>query len=211
MRHSLLASATAAILAAMSITVVNAAPNGTALSARDISLAREALSSPFAAGIRSVIVVDAASQRLVLWQDREAKCAFPVSTAKAGTGNKEGSGKTPLGWHRVAEWIGGEAEPGQVFVSRAKTGEILPESLWRSTLDDDKVLTRIMWLEGLEPGKNSGPGIDSHDRFIYIHGTNQEHLLGSPASHGCIRLSNRNAIELFRFTDGTETLCLIAE
>ena len=211
MRHYVLATLAAAILSAMTIPSATAAVGANALTGRDIALAGEALSSPFAAGVRSIIVVDVASQRLVLWQDREAKCVFPVSTAKAGTGSEDGSGKTPLGWHRVAERIGRDAAPGQVFVSRAKTGEILPESLWRSTLDDDKVLTRIMWLEGLEPGKNSGQGIDSHERFIYIHGTNQEHLLGSPASHGCIRLSNRDAIELFRLADGVETLCLIAE
>lgn len=211
MRHSALAFAAVAILAAMTISAASAATRAMSLAARDISLAREALSSPFAAGVSSVIVVDVSYQRLVLWQDREAKCVFAVSTAKAGSGNRDGSGKTPLGWHRVAERIGRNAAPGQVFVSRVPTGEALPESLWRSTLDDDRVMTRIMWLEGLEPGKNSGPGIDSHERFIYIHGTNQEHLLGSPASHGCIRLANRDVIELFRLTDGVETLCLIAE
>ena len=71
------------------------------------------------------------------------------------------------------------------------------------------MLTRILWLEGLEPGLNRGPGVDSHDRCIYLHGTNQEQLLGSPASHGCIRLSNADAIRLFDLLEGEEAFCLI--
>ena len=157
-----------------------------------------------------LIVVDPALQRMTLWRDGAPLRAFTVSTAAAGLGNADGSGKTPTGWHRVAEWVGRDALPGQVFVSRVPTGEVLPPADWRSEADDDKVLTCILWLDGLEPGLNSGPGIDSHDRYIYIHGTNQEQLLGTPASHGCIRLSNRDVAELFHRTFGHKTLCFIA-
>jgi hypothetical protein len=91
------------------------------------------------------------------------------------------------------------------------TADIVPPSGWRDDSASDLVLTRILWLEGLEPGVNAGPGIDSHERFIYLHGTSQEHLLGTPASHGCIRLSNRDVITLFNLTRGRETFCLIID
>lgn len=139
----------------------------------------------------------------------EVVAVYTVSTARAGVGAEADSGKTPPGWHRVAEWIGGDAVPGQVFVSRRPTEEIIPYPDWRSDLSADKVLTRIMWLDGLEPGRNKGPGVDSHDRFIYLHGTNQEHLLGQPASHGCIRLFNRDVMELYAFTEGHPAYCLV--
>lgn len=203
---------TAAIFALL--TAMAAAPLGFALTAaaptpRDIALAQDSYSSPAAADATCLIVVDSAAQRLVLWKNRKAVRAFAVSTAKAGIGCAENSGKTPSGWHRACEWIGDGARLGQVFVSRIATGEVVPPQGWRSSSSDDKVLTRIIWLEGLEPGVNSGPGIDSHDRFIYLHGTNQEQLLGTPASHGCIRLSNRDIVELFDLTRGCETLCRI--
>lgn len=206
--------ATAAIAALMIMQMSTSQAMPLEPTGRDGALAGAALASPFASVLRPtdcLIVVDVATQRLSLWQDGRQVCAFPVSTGAAGLGCEENSGKTPTGWHRVAEWIGRDAAPGQVFVSRVPTDEVVPPSNWRSETDDDKVLTCIMWLEGLEPGRNSGPGIDSHDRFIYIHGTSQEHLLGTPASHGCIRLSNRDAAELFHRTYGHETLCLITE
>lgn len=205
------------LLAAIALIAMQTLPADAvplAPTSRDRALAEAAFSSPFAAALRpedTLVVVDAATQRLVLWQGGEPACAFPVSTARAGLGCEDGSGKTPTGWHRVAEWIGRDAQPGQVFVSRVPTGEVVPPEQWRSETDDDKILTCIMWLEGLEPGRNAGPGIDSHERFIYIHGTSQEQFLGTPASHGCIRLSNRDAAELFHRTYGHETLCLITE
>lgn len=205
-----------AALAALSLMAMTATGDPlplSSLSPRDIALAAEAMKSPYAAtlsGGANLVVVDGQAQRLVLWQGGEAKCAYPVSTALAGMGCAENSGRTPTGWHRVAEWIGAGAAPGQVFVSRVATDEVIPPAGWRATGGEDKVLTRILWLEGLETGRNRGPGVDSHARYIYIHGTNQEQLLGTPASHGCVRLSNRDAIDLFRRTFGTETLCLIA-
>ena len=122
-----------------------------------------------------------------------------VSTAAAGVGAREGSGRTPPGWHRVRGCYGRGAVPGQVFVSRrAVKGHVIPPEDWRTDGGKDYVLTRILWLDGVEPGVNRGPGVDSHARYIYIHGTNQEHLLGTPASHGCIRVSNEDVLWLFR-------------
>lgn len=124
---------------------------------------------------------------------------YRVSTAQAGLGAQANSDRTPTGWHRVKERIGGKAKIGQLFRSRALVpGKVLPESSWREK-DGDKVLSRILWLEGLEPGVNKDPkgNYDSYLRHIYIHGTNQEQLLGTPSSHGCIRMGNRDVVRLF--------------
>lgn len=158
-----------------------------------------------------VVIVSVAEQRAIIAQGGKPLKSFLVSTAKAGTGARENSGKTPLGWHKVASWIGEDARPGQVFVSRRATSEVIPSTCWNSTSGEDKVLTRIMWLEGLERGINKGRGIDSYSRFIYLHGTNQEHLLGTPASHGCIRFSNRDILEIFHISYGRPAYCRIVE
>jgi len=147
-----------------------------------------------------VAVVDVARQTLTLAQDGSVLRVFRVSTARAGIGSAEGSGQTPPGRHRVCRLFGHSAAPGQVFVSRrAVKGLVIPRTDWCVPSSKDYVLTRILWLEGLDPGLNRGPGIDSRTRYIYIHGTNQEHLLGTPASHGCIRMANDDVVELFAF------------
>ena len=158
----------------------------------------------------ALLVVDVARQRVALVGKNGPVREFAVSTSKFGTGSAPGSNRTPLGWHRVAERFGAGSAPGAVFVSRRTTGRVVPPSQWRAPSPaEDLVLTRVLWLEGLEPGLNRGPGVDSHDRCIYLHGTNQEQLLGSPASHGCIRLSNADAIRLFDLLEGEEAFCLI--
>jgi hypothetical protein len=98
---------------------------------------------------------------------------------------------------------------GTVFESRQPTGEVLPPEAWAEGGDRDLILTRILRLAGCEDGVNRGPGIDSHARYIYLHGTNQEQRVGSPASRGCIRLRNLEMIELFELTRGARTFCLI--
>ena len=156
-----------------------------------------------------LIVISVADQRLALLASSDPPRLYPVSTSKWGVGSLQDSNRTPLGWHRVTDWIGAQALPGQAFVSREPTGEILPPAQWRSVLPTDYVLTRILWLDGIEEGLNRGVGIDSRSRYIYLHGTNQEHLLGQPASHGCIRLANRDVMELFDLTLGRQTYCWI--
>lgn len=157
-----------------------------------------------------VLVVDVSIQRASLVSRAGALVAWPVSTALAGTGSAAGSNRTPLGWHRVAERYGAGAAPGTRFVSRRSDGRVLPPEAWsQPSPAEDAVLTRVMWLEGLEPGFNCGPGIDSHERCIYIHGTNQEQLLGSPASHGCIRMSNAAVVRLFGLSEGEEMFVLV--
>jgi len=147
-----------------------------------------------------VATVDVATQTLTLAGGGREPRVFRISTARAGVGSVEGSGKTPPGRHRVCRLFGHGAEPGQVFVSRrAVKGLVIARADWRMPSSKDYVLTRVLWLDGLEPGRNRGPGIDSRARYIYIHGTNQEQLLGTPASHGCIRMANDDVVELFAF------------
>lgn len=145
-------------------------------------------------------VVDVANQRMTVLRGGSVVRVYPVSTAANGVGAEADSGKTPPGRHRVCRMFGHRAAPGQVFVSRrAVRGQVLPPSEWRGRGERDYVLTRILWLEGLEPGVNSGRGVDSRERYVYVHGTNQEQLLGTPVSHGCIRMSNADVVEFFDF------------
>lgn len=140
-----------------------------------------------------VLVVDNARQRLGLLLGGRLAFEAVVSTAKNGLGCEQDSYRTPTGWHRIHARIGGAAESGSVFRNRVATGE-----LWRGEpREEDLILTRVLTLEGLEEGWNRGPGCDSLARFIYLHGTNQEALLGTPVSHGCVRLANAAVTALF--------------
>src|SRR6185295_20317883 len=125
-------------------------------------------------------------QRLYLFRGDQLEADYPVSTAVAGIGGTSGSHRTPPGWHRVHARIGDGEPAGAVFESREPTGAV-----WLGeTRDEDLILSRVLTLQGLEPGVNQGPGVDSLERYIYLHGTNHEDRLGTPASHGCVRLSN---------------------
>jgi UDP-N-acetylmuramate--alanine ligase len=149
--------------------------------------------SPFTELPERVVLVDVASQQALLVEHGAVSGIWPVSTAANGIGGASGSFKTPPGWHRVHRKIGAGAASGDVFVSREPTGE-----RWiGETRDDDLILTRILTLDGMEEGVNHGPGVDSLERYIYLHGTNHEAELGRPASHGCVRLSNAGIVELF--------------
>ena len=140
-----------------------------------------------------VLVVDTARQRLGLLLGGRLVFEAVISSARNGLGCEQDSYRTPTGWHRIHARIGAGAEPGSVFRSRVATGEV-----WRGeALDEDLILSRVITLDGLEEGWNRGPGRDSLARFIYLHGTNQEGLLGTPVSHGCVRLANTAVTELF--------------
>jgi lipoprotein-anchoring transpeptidase ErfK/SrfK len=115
--------------------------------------------------------------------------AAPVSTARAGTGCQEGSLQTPLGRFTVAEKIGDGAPLGAIFKSRVPTGEIWTPG---QRMEEDLILTRILWLDGAEPHN-----ANTKARYIYFHGTNHEAEIGTPASHGCIRLRNADMLHLF--------------
>jgi UDP-N-acetylmuramate--alanine ligase len=152
------------------------------------------------------LVVDVAGQRLGLLEDGRLTGDYRVSTAAAGIGGLDGSLRTPPGWHRIHARIGAGAPQGAVFVDRVATGAV-----WRGEhRADDFILTRILTLDGLEQGVNRGPGRDSLERYIYVHGTNHPDQLGTPASHGCIRLAGPDLVDLFdRVREGD--LLLVAE
>jgi lipoprotein-anchoring transpeptidase ErfK/SrfK len=126
-------------------------------------------------------------QELSLKSGRKKLAAYPVSTSRFGLGSKEGSLKTPTGKFRISEKIGAGMPVGTVFKSRR------PVKATRKILqEEDLIMTRILWLDGLDRGN-----ANTHGRFIYIHGTNQEESIGTPASHGCIRMRNADLAELF--------------
>ena len=136
-------------------------------------------------------------QILHLVEDGQVLRSWPVSTSRYGVGNRNDSKKTPSGAHRVAERIGGGAPVHTIFrgrIAQARTAEVEAEP---RTTSQDHVTTRILWLDGLESGFNRGGETDSHRRYIYIHGTHEEGLVGQAASIGCIRMRGADIIELF--------------
>jgi len=142
---------------------------------------------------KDFVLVDTKTQTLSYLKESDAAIIFGVSTSRFGIGNSEGSYKTPPGLHRVAEKIGGDAPPRTIFSSRENTGVVWAEGME----DENQILTRILRLQGLEAGVNAGPGIDSYERYVYIHGTNREDMIGTPFSHGCVCMRNEDIIILY--------------
>lgn len=145
----------------------------------------------------SFIDISISSQRLSLIRDGQVLQTYPISSAKNGIGELMGSECTPTGWHRIRAKIGTEQPICSVFVGRRPTGEIYSPELQQQNPQRDFVLTRILWLGGLEPGKNRYGRVDSTWRYIYIHGCPDQFIDGTPSSHGCIRMKNLDLIELF--------------
>lgn len=146
---------------------------------------------------QAYIDIDLGRQQLRLL-DAEG-CVFdaPVSTAANGAGEVRDSERTPCGWHEICEKIGAAAPVNAVFVGRKPTGELYTPELRKRYPQRDWILTRILWLSGLEPGRNQSGCVDSRDRYIYIHGCPSEVALGTPGSRGCIRMRNERLIDLF--------------
>ena len=143
------------------------------------------------------LLVDTTQQRLYLVQSGIAQQTYSVSTSKFGLGAQQDSYKTPQGAHVIAQKIGSNCQVNEVLRAREPSGECAEIVVQAVSSELDLVLTRILWLRGLEDGKNLGPGVDSFNRYIYIHGTNEEGLIGQPASHGCVRMRNNDVIELY--------------
>lgn len=140
------------------------------------------------------ILIDLAQQKLYLPRLNKQ---YLISSGKNGIGETENSGKTPRGWHKIAEKFGQNAPLNSVFVARQATGEIYNPQLAAEFPQRDWILTRILWLSGLEAGFNQGEGCDTYQRYIYIHGTPETEKMGEPLSHGCIRMRNPEVAELF--------------
>ena len=153
------------------------------------------------------IEVDISEQRLYLIENNLVKASYPISTSKYGEGSIQNSFKTPLGKHSIKEMIGEEAEINTIFTSRINTKRSATIIDQFEDTDDDYVTSRIIWLDGEEEGFNKGGNVDSFRRYIYIHGTHEEGLIGTKASHGCIRMFNYDVIELFKLVNiGTKVL-----
>ncbi|MDT8311655.1 MAG: L,D-transpeptidase [Methylophaga sp.] len=141
--------------------------------------------------------ISISEQQCRLLQDGVCLFSAPVSTALKGIGEQNGSGQTPRGWHQIRACIGAGMPINSVFRGRRPTGEIYSAALAAQHPDRDWILSRILWLSGLEPGKNRLGNVDSMRRYIYIHGTPDTEPMGSPRSHGCIRMRNDAVIQLF--------------
>ncbi len=143
------------------------------------------------------IKISISQQTLALYEDEKLIKEYTVSTAKNGAGEHYGSECTPLGRHVIHEKIGADCLSNTVFVGRKATGEIYNAELATQHPERDWVLSRILWLSGLEVGKNQMGEVDTLRRYIYIHGCPDEFPMGIAESHGCIRMRNREIIELF--------------
>ena len=147
--------------------------------------------------VQNYLDICIASQRLTIYADGNSVKSYPVATAKKGAGECMGSECTPRGWHKIRAKIGAKQPLQTVFVGRRATGEIYSADLGKQYPQRDWILTRILWLGGLEPGKNRYGKVDTTWRYIDIHGCPDELMTGSPDSHGCIRMKNADVLDLF--------------
>lgn len=153
------------------------------------------------------IYISVANQTLELKQGNDLLFACAISSAKNGVGEINGSECTPRGWHYIRAKIGAGAATNSVFVGRRPSGEIYSPALRREHPQRDWILTRILWLCGLEPGFNRFGTVDTMRRYIYIHGCPDEDSFDKPSSHGCIKLHNPDMLTLFeRVATGTRVL-----
>ena len=158
--------------------------------------ATESSSTPQSRG--TAIDISIRDQQLTLKRDGETIRSYPISSSRFGIGTEEGSFKTPTGNFRISQKIGGDMPHGTIFRSRVALG---PEDPLPST--EDLVMSRILWLDGLDDHN-----ANTRDRFIYIHGTKHEDKIGTPASHGCIRMRNTDVVELFELVDETTAVVI---
>ena len=159
--------------------------------------------------IKEIVFVSIEKQKLYHIKNNKIISEFIISSSAYGTGNKAGSNKTPLGLHKVKQKYGDNTPINGRMKGRVYYGEIAAIYRDNTKSKTDDVTTRILWLEGLEHGRNKGEGIDSFKRYIYIHGTSEEGRLGTPASHGCIRMKNKDVSDLYKIIEvGTLVLIL---
>lgn len=156
-----------------------------------------------------LLLVDVPTQELRCIQGDRIEKVYTIATARNGLGETEGSECTPRGWHAIHQKIGENDPVGTVYKGRKPTGEIYSQNLAHAQPDRDWILTRILWLTGLEQGKNLGGTVDTLRRYIYIHGCPDEIELGKPSSHGCVRMHSADVIDIFgRVEVGTKVLII---
>jgi len=144
-----------------------------------------------------LIEISVPLQKLYLSENGKVLASYDVSTALNGAGEKINSECTPRGRHVISEKIGDECEVNTVFVGRKPTGECYTSGLRELYPERDWILTRILRLQGIEEGINKGGEVDTHVRMIYIHGSPEDVQMGLPGSHGCIRMTNQDVIQLY--------------
>jgi lipoprotein-anchoring transpeptidase ErfK/SrfK len=148
-------------------------------------------------GAGHLIEINLREQILVVLNGAERVAKFRVSTAANGPGEQMDSECTPRGRHVIDETIGADCVENTVFVGRRPTGEIYHRDLRDRHPGRDWIVTRILWLRGIEAGRNDGGRLDSKARYIYIHGTPDDTDMGAPGSRGCIRMRNADVVRLF--------------
>ncbi len=145
-----------------------------------------------------VLFVSTKNQKLYHIKNKKIVCEYNISSSKYGLGNKNGSNKTPLGLHIIKEKHGDNVPINGKLIGRIFYNQIALIYKDNTISKTDDITSRILWLDGTEEGKNKGGLIDSYNRYIYIHGTSEEGKLGTPASHGCIRMGNKDIIDLYK-------------
>lgn len=145
----------------------------------------------------NLLLVSIEKQSLFLLEDFKVKKEYSISSSKYGLGAKSGSYKTPIGLFDIPSMHGDDEPVGRVFINAEPTDGIAAIYVDSTDVDEDKILTRVIKLKGLEYGINTGPGKNTFNRKIYIHGTPEEGLIGTPASHGCIRMLNHDVVDLY--------------
>jgi len=159
--------------------------------------------------INTLLFISIKNQKLYHIKNKIIVNTFIISSSKYGTGSENGSNKTPLGLHIIKEKHGEKTPLYGLMIGRIFNGKIANIYHDNTRSETDDITTRILWLEGIEKGKNKGTGIDSYKRYIYIHGTSEEGRLGTPASHGCIRMKNKDIFDLYKIIEvGTLVLIL---
>jgi len=146
--------------------------------------------------LNQLVAISSIQQELRYYDKTKLRVTYSISTGKNGMGEQINSECTPRGWHRVHKIIGLDKDENSVFVHRQWTGEIYCAELKTQFPNRDWILTRIIQLEGIEPGRNQGGEVDSLKRCIYIHGTPDSTQLGIPGSRGCVRMRNADIIQL---------------
>ena len=159
--------------------------------------------------INEILFVSVTNQKMYHIKNNIIINEYIISTSEFGIGNKAGSNKTPIGMHKIKSKHGDKTPINGRMIGRVFNGEISKIYIDKKKSKTDDITSRIFWLEGLEHGVNKGKNIDSFKRYIYIHGTSEEGRLGSPASHGCIRMKNKEVVDLYNKIEvGTLVLIL---
>ena len=145
-----------------------------------------------------LLFVSIGEQKMYRIESKKITHIYDISTSKYGVGNKKNSNKTPLGLHLIKEKHGDNVPINGRMVGRVFYGHIAKIYSDSTISKTDDITSRILWLEGLEHGVNKGENIDSYERYIYIHGTSEEGRIGIPSSHGCVRMKNKDVIDLYK-------------